>query len=115
MRGATEHCSGTVIHQHEIGDIDGQMPCWIKRMFNGQPYVETHFFGGLNFGSGRAAPATFFNKRLQFRRVFGHRGRKRMICRNCNKARAEHRIGASGEHIDAVMRARQVKGAFESF
>ena len=34
VRGTAENSTGAVIHQHEIGDIDGQMPARVERMFD---------------------------------------------------------------------------------
>ena len=64
MRRASKHSACAVIHQHEIGDIDRQVPAGIQRVLNGQASIESTLFSGFNVGSGRAALAAFLDKGL---------------------------------------------------
>ena len=115
MRRAAENGAGAIIHQHEIGDIDRQVPTGIERMFDRQIGIEAHFFGGFEFGCGRPAAFALGDEILQRRGIFGERLRQRMVGRNRDKACAIQRIRTRGEHIDSIMSARQVKGQLQPF
>ena len=113
MRRASKDGARTIIHQHEIGDIDRQMPAGIKRVLHREPGVETALFGSFNVGSSRAAFSAFFNKALQIGRIGCQLLRDRMIRGDCDKACAEHRIGARRKYVDAVSPAGKTKSAFQ--
>ena len=65
MRGTAKDCTAAIIHQHEIGDIDRQMPAGIERMFNSQIGVEAHLFRSFNFRRSRPALFAISDKILQ--------------------------------------------------
>ena len=48
MGRAPEDCARAVIHQDEVGDKDGKLPCGIKGMPYAQASVKTQLFGGFN-------------------------------------------------------------------
>ena len=111
MRGAAEHRPGAVVHQHEVRDIDRQMPIRIERMRHRKPGVEAHLLRGLDLG--RSGPAAFAigDERSEFGRVGGHRGGQRVFSSDRDEAGTIHRIGAGGEHLDPFGAARKLKGA----
>ena len=81
MRRAAEHRAGAVIHQHEIGDIDGQRLPFDYRMLDAQA-SEDAFFLCLFKRFGRGALAMEFGNELGQGRVIGrHLGAQRMVGR----------------------------------
>ena len=48
VRGAAEDRSGAVFHQHEIGDVNRQLPVRIERMDRADAGVETLLLGGID-------------------------------------------------------------------
>ena len=48
MRGTAEDRAGAIFHQHEIGDIDRQLPAGIERMDGLDAGVEAKLLGGIN-------------------------------------------------------------------
>ena len=97
-----ENRAGAVVHQHEIGDIDWQMPALVERVFDRQAGVETHLLGGFDVRRRGSAFAAFLDKRLQLGRVRRELLRDRMVGRNRDEACPEYRIGPRGEHVDTA-------------
>ena len=114
MCRAAKDRARAVIHQDEIGDINGQVPAWIQRVLNGKPRIEAKLFSGFNVGRCRSAFAAFRDKVLQIRRVGRQLLRDRVVCGNGNKACAEHGVGARCKHINAVVPARKAEPAFQT-
>ena len=48
VRGAAEDRAGAVFHQHEVGDIDRQLPARIERMHRADAGVKTLLFRGVD-------------------------------------------------------------------
>ena len=44
MRRAAKKRARAVIHQDEIGDIDGQFPIWVQRMLDANARIHPHLF-----------------------------------------------------------------------
>jgi len=65
MRRHAEYRAGAVIHQHEIGDIDRQLPVWIERMGDGQAGIKTFFLHRFELVSRGTASFAFFGKTCQ--------------------------------------------------
>ena len=114
MCRAAKDRASAVIHQYEIGDIDGQVPAWIQRVLNGKPCIEPKLFSGFNVGRCGSAFAAFRDKILQIRRVGRQLLRDRVIGGNGNKACAEHGVGTRCKNINAVVTARKAKPAFQT-
>ncbi len=114
MRRAAENCAGAVVHQDKIRDIDRHVPMRIERMLDRETSVEALLFCRLDIGSSRAALAALLYERLQSRSVGRKFGRQRMIRRNRNKTRSEHRVGPGGENIDPFRRIDEIEGATQA-
>ncbi len=115
MRRAAKDGARPVIHQHEIRDINGQMPAGVERVLHRQAGVEAFFLGGFDFGRGRPAFFAVLDKILKPRRIFCERLGERMVGSNRHKARAKQRVGARGEHIDRVVRTDKVEAELQPF
>ena len=59
VRRAAENGAGAVIHQHEIGDIDRQLPVRVERMRGLEAGVVALLLGRLDRGLRRADVAAF--------------------------------------------------------
>ena len=114
MRGAAKDGASAIVHQHEVRDIDRQMPACIERMFDGQACIKPPLFSGFNVGSSRSALATFLDKRLQIGGIGGQLLRDGVVCGNGNKACAEHRIRPRCKHVDAAIPPGETEGAFQA-
>ena len=79
VRRAAEDGAGAVFHQHEIGDIDRQLPGRIKWMDRADAGVETLLFSGVDDLLRGADPFDLCDE-LGKLRVLGRGGlRQRMI------------------------------------
>ena len=107
MRGAAEHRAGAVIHQHEIGDEQRQLPVRIERMDHREASIIALLFGGLDLGGGGAGALALGDERLERRIARGERLGDRMIGGDRREACAEQRVGARREHLEALVDARR--------
>ena len=103
VRRAAEDGPGAVVHQHEIGDEDGQHLIRQKRVAAGQAGGEAALLLGLELGLAGAAPQTLRGERGQGRIVRAPAPRQRMIGCQRHERGAEQRIWPGGEHLDRAV------------
>ena len=99
MGGAAEDGPGSVVHEHEIGDVNRDRPIGIKGMRDADAGVEALLLGGLQRGHRRAHAPTFRDEGGEFRISLGDPGRQRMIRRHSHEAGAKERVGAGGVNL----------------
>ena len=117
MRRAGKNRPRAIAHQHEIGDIDRQVPIGVKRVFDEKAGIEAQFFARLNIGFRCAALGAFGAKRGQRVIFCGQAYGQRMVGRNGAKARAIKRVGAGCVNLKRgkiTMRRNQLKGACQT-
>ncbi len=102
--------AGAVIHQHEVGDEQGQRLAG-EGVFGGDGGPETELFGGFERGCGRPALLALVDERSDLR-IIGERARHRMIRRDRDEACAEDRIGPGGVDRQRLA-ARQLEAELE--
>ena len=100
VRGNAEHRTGAIFHQHEIGDVDRQLPIRLKRVLCGQAGIEAELFRRLQLGRGGAALFAPRDEVGGLGRAPGQRLRDRVVGRDRDEAGAEDRVGASGEDLN---------------
>ena len=107
MGRAAEDRTGAVIHQDEIGDIDGQFPSGIKGVAHAQASVMAQLLGLFDGFLGGAAPA---GQRAEI----GDLGVLRfegagdgVIGRDADETCAHQRVGAGGIDLDLCMAMRR--------
>jgi len=100
MRGHAEYCARAIVHHHEIGDIDGQLPVGIERMGDGQASVETLLFHRFQLGRRGAASLAFFGKGGE--RGIGSRqlSGQRMVGRQRDETCTENRVRPGRKDLD---------------
>ena len=110
MRRAAEHRARAIFHQHEIGDIDGQVPIGIKRMADAQPGIIALFLSRFDVGCGcarkRAIGDEVFQTQVSLRTLL----RQRMIGGDRGKAGTKDRIGPRREHVKRFFAVGEVEG-----
>ncbi|MCY1167703.1 hypothetical protein D9M73_76730 [compost metagenome] len=100
VRGNAEHGPCPIVHQHEIGDVDGQLDRRVERVSRRQPGVETELFLRLQFRRSRPAAFAQGDEVGRGRIALSQRLRNRMVGGDGDEARAEDRVGARGEDLD---------------
>ena len=110
MCRAAEDRAGAIFHQHEIGDIDRQLPVGIKGMDCTDTGVEPLLLGGVD-DLLRGADPFDLGDELGERRVLGRRGlSQRVIGRDRHEFRAEQRIWSRGEDLQLGFAGRRCRG-----
>ena len=95
VRGAAENRAGAVFHQHEIGDIDRQLPVRIERMDRADAGVKTLFLGGVDDFLRGADPLDLGDELREFWILRSRGLRQRMIGRDRHELCAEQRVRAA--------------------
>ena len=93
MGRTAEDRARPVLHQHEIGDIDGQAPLGIERVQHFKASVVALLLRSLDRGDGRAEPARLLDERMKRRVVLRSRRGQRMVGRDRHELRAEQGVG----------------------
>ena len=107
MRGTAEDRAGAVFHQHEIGDVDRQLPVRIERMDRPDAGIEAELLGGVD-DFLRGAVALGLGDELGKLRIFrGRRLRQRMIRRDRHELGAEQRVMPRGEYLQLALAGRR--------
>src|SRR5690606_14915880 len=100
---AAEDGAGSVVHQNEIGDVDGQRRSFYHRVFHGERGAVALLFGGFD-RFDRGAHAAAFGDELGQRRVgFGQIGGQRVVGREGDEGGTEQGVGAGGEDFDGLV------------
>ena len=102
VRGHAEHRAGAVFHQHEVRDVDREVPRLVERMHRAQAGVEAELFLRVEFRRSGAAPLAQFDEGRGVRVCFGDRACDRVVSRDRDEARSEHRVGTRRKHLDAL-------------
>ena len=93
--GAAENRARAIVHQNEIGDIDGQAPLGVERVQHFKAGVVALLLRRLDRGDGRADLARLLDERLKRRVVLRRRRGQRMVGRDGHELRAEQRVRAA--------------------
>ena len=110
MRRAAEDSTGAIIHQHEIGDEQQQLPVRIERMDHGKAGVVALLLLRLDLGRGRATAPAFLGEGGEIGIVLRQCQRDRVIGGDGSKAGTEECVRPRGEDLqrrDAVHRRFQ--------
>ena len=105
MRRAAEDGAGAVIHQDEVGDVDGELPVRVERMHRADAGIEAHLLGGVDRllrGAHVVALRDEGGERGVLRR---RRGRQRMIRRQRHELGAEQSVRPRGEDLQFALAA----------
>ena len=102
MAGTAEDRAGAVIHQHEIGHIDGKALARQQRMVDREAGVVALLFGGFDGLFAGAEPVALGDEGGQGRVVLGEVGGEGMVRRKRAERHAEERVGTGGEDLEAV-------------
>ena len=105
MRRAAENRACAVIHQDEIGDIDGQFPSRIKGVAHSQACVEPHLFGLFQRLCRCATLATLGTEFRDLGAFCFQLLGQRMIGRDAHKTCTHQRIGPRCIDFDPIMAA----------
>ncbi len=107
MGRTAEDGAGAVFHQHEIGDIDRQLPVRIERMDRPDAGVEAKLLGGVD-DFLRGAVALRLGDELAKPRIFRRRRlRQRMIRRDRHELGTEQRVMPRGEYLELALAGRR--------
>ena len=107
MRGTAEDRAGAVFHQHEIGDIDRQLPVRIERMHRADAGVKTLLLGGVD-DFLRGADAFYFGDEFgEFWILRRRRLGQRVIGRNRHEFCAEQRVMSRRENLQLGFAGRR--------
>ena len=107
VRRAAEDRAGAVFHQHEVRDIDRQLPVRIERMDRLDAGVETLLLGGVD-DFLRGADAFDLGDELGEFRILRRRGlRQRMIRRDRHELGAEQRVVPRRENLQLGLAGRR--------
>ncbi len=112
MRGAAEDRAGAVFHQHEIGDVDRQLPVFIKRVDRPDAGVKTQLLLGIDDFLRGAVTLCFCNELGELWIFCSRRLRQRMIRRDRHEFGAEQRVMPRGKNLQfalAIRRGRRIK------
>ena len=101
--GTAKDRACAVVHQNEVGDVNGQFPRRIKRVTHADACVKAALFGLFQLFLGRAHTAAFCTELRDRGVVLFQITRQRVIRRDTNKRRAHQRIGACCVHLNPVM------------
>ena len=108
MGRAAEDRAGAVIHQDEVGDIDGQFGGGIKRVTHAQAGVMPELLG-LFDGLGGGAALSAFGTEGRYGVVLGFQFLgDGMIRRDADETCAQKRVGAGRVDFDAVVTADRI-------
>ena len=110
VRGTAEDRAGAVLHQNEIGDVDGKLSTLDHGMRDAHAGIEALLLLRLQFGEARAVTVTFLDERFGFGVRLGDDARKTVIGRDRQERRAEQRIGTRGEDLDDLDAFRRGTG-----
>ncbi len=110
MRGAAEDRAGAVFHQHEIGDVDRQLPVRIERMDRPDAGVEALLLGGVDDLLRGAVTFRLGDEFREFRIFRGRRLRQRMIRRDRHELGAEQRVGPRREDLQLGLAGGRGRG-----
>ena len=102
VRRAAEDGASAIVHQHEIGDEQRQLPVGIEGVDHGQAGVEAFLFLRLHLCGSRARAAAFLGEGSKRGIVLGQRQRNRVIGGDGSKARAEQRVRPGGEDLQLI-------------
>ena len=101
--GAAEDRTGAVFHQHEIGDVDRQLPVLIERVDRSDARIEAQFLLGID---DLLRGAVAFCLGDEFRKLWvfcGCRLRERMIRRDRHELCAEQRVVPRREYLQFAL------------
>ena len=93
VRRAAEDRAGAVFHQHEIRDVDRELPVRIERMHGADAGVDALLLGGVDLGLRGAALLALVDEGRDLRVLRGRRLRQRMIGGDRHELGAEQRVG----------------------
>ncbi len=113
MRRATEDGAGAVVHQHEVGDIDRQLPRRVERVGDGEAGIVAALFRRLDRRRRRAAAPALGDEVGQIRVALGGGQRYRMIGGDRQKLGAEQRVRPGRIDLD-LSGAERVGGKRET-
>ena len=94
VRRAADDGARAVVHQHEVGDVERQLPRRVGRMRDLEAGVEAELFSHLDGGLRRAEMVAERNEIRCCLVAFGEPLSQRMIRGDCCKGRPAHRVGA---------------------
>ena len=106
-RRTAEDGAGSVVHQHEIRDIDRQRPLRIERVHRTNTGVEAFLLGRLQRCGGGSRTTNFFDERREVGIGLGRLPRQRMIRRDRHERRAEDRVGPGRVDVERVLAGRR--------
>ncbi len=101
--GAAENGAGTVLHQHEVGDVDGQGVAFDERVHDAKPGIESLFFRGLDGRLAGAEPIALGDEGFQFGIAPGQVQRQRMVGGDGAEGGAEQGVRAGGVDLQPVL------------
>jgi hypothetical protein len=106
VRGAAEDRAGAIFHQHEIGDVDRQLPVRIERMDRADAGVEAELLGGIDdFLRGADAAASAMNS-ASFGILAPRRPAPADDRRDRHELGAEQRVGPRREDLQLGLAVR---------
>ena len=108
MGRAAKDCACSVVHQDEVGDINGQVVIGVEWVAYSYTSVEAHLLCGFDFGGGCATFAAFSAEGCDLWIVLFQLLGQRMIGRDPNKGCAHQCVGACCIDFDAVMAFRRI-------
>ena len=100
MCGAAENRAGAVIHQHEIGDVDGERVAVDERVARCKAGVDALLFDFFQRCFGRAGQCCFFEEGGDGGIFGGEFNGERMARRDGAEARAEQSVGPCCEDFE---------------
>ncbi|MGY3454666.1 hypothetical protein ACVWW5_000116 [Bradyrhizobium sp. LM3.4] len=107
MRGAAEDGAGAVFHQHEVGDIDRQLPGGIERVDRTDAGVKALLLSGVDDFLRGADLLDLGNELGKFRILRRGGLRQRMIGRDRHEFCAEQRVRARRENLQLALAGRR--------
>ena len=103
MRRAAEDGAGAVLHENEIGDVDGKLGAGDDWMFHAQARVVSPLLLRLDLCRARAVVLAFGDEGRGLGVARRDRLRQWMIRREAQEARTEQRVRPRGEHLYDVL------------
>ena len=110
MRRAAKDRAGAIFHQHEIGDVDRQLPRFVKRVAHPHAGIKPAFLGLLERLFRGADPAALGHKTGNLRVMPLQVPGQRMVRADRGERRTQQGVGPRGVHLDPVKTLRRIDG-----
>src|SRR3954470_2405445 len=103
MRWTAKDSARAVLHQHEIGDIDGTLPAHVQGMHRLQTGRVAALLGGLDDRLAGGHTVAFGDEPGETRVVLGEAQRQRVVWRECQERGAKKRVLPGREDLDSLV------------